>query len=370
MTTGRSADDEGTSMGSIDRRTLLKAALATSGGLAVGLGPGAATPAAAAPRIGRTLAKNLQVPWGIAFLPSGNALVGERDSGDVHVVKRAGGRRRVGNLDVFSQAGSGEGGLLGLALHPDFGSNRLLYAYVSTRSDNRIVRMRFADGALGSRTVVLAGIPTNLHHNGGGLAFGPDGLLYASTGDGEVGARAQSRSSLGGKVLRLTPDGEVPAGNPFGNFTWSMGHRNVEGIAFDNRGTLWASEFGEKEADELNRIEAGANYGWPRVEGRDGAGGYRDPLAQWSPTSTCSPAGLAVANGRAWVGALRGECLFSVRLRGPDSGAIKRHFAGRFGRIRAVAEAPDGSLWITTSNRDGRASPGPGDDKVIRVDLP
>jgi glucose/arabinose dehydrogenase len=149
-----------------------------------------------------------------------------------------------------------------------------------------------------------------------------------------------------------------------------MGHRNVEGITFDRRGQLWASEFGEKESDELNMIVRGANYGWPFVEGADGAGGYRDPLAQWSPTSTCSPAGVAVANGRAWLGALQGECLFSVRLRGPDSGSKRRHLAGRFGRIRQVMAAPDGSLWITTSNRDGRANPGPGDDKVIRVALP
>lgn len=357
-------------MAGIDRRTLLKAGLATSGGLAVALGSGIGAPVAAAPRVGRTLARDLAVPWGLAFLPSGNALVGERDSGDVHVVRRGGGRRRVGNIDVLSQrAAGGEGGLLGLALHPGFGSNRLVYAYLTTRDDNRIVRMTFADGALGSGRVVLAGIPMNLHHNGGGLAFGPDGLLYASTGDGEVGARAQSTTSLGGKVLRLTPDGGVPAGNPFDNYTWSMGHRNVEGITFDARGTLWASEFGEKEADELNRIEPGANYGWPRVEGSDGAGGFRDPLAQWSPTSICSPAGIAVANSRAWLGALRGECLYSVRLRGPDSGAIRKHFGGRFGRVRQVAKAPDGSLWITTSNRDGRGSPGPRDDRVIRIAL-
>ncbi|MGH8893364.1 MAG: PQQ-dependent sugar dehydrogenase, partial [Actinomycetes bacterium] len=296
--------------------------------------------------------------------------VGERNSGDIHVVKRRGGRRRVGSLKVFSQPGVGEGGLLGLALHPDFPTNRLVYAYLSTRDDNRIVRMRYAGGEVGKREVILAGIPRNVHHNGGGLAFGPGGLLFASTGDGEDGDRAQNPRSLGGKVLRLTPEGDVPADNPFGNFTWSLGHRNVEGIAFDARGTLWASEFGEKEADELNRIEPGANYGWPRVEGGDGSGGYRDPLAEWSPTSTCSPAGIAVANGRAWLGALRGECIFSVRLRGPDSGKIRRHFAGRFGRIRQVAKAPDGSLWITTSNRDGRGSPGPDDDKVIRVVLP
>jgi glucose/arabinose dehydrogenase len=357
-------------MASIDRRTLLKAGLATSGGFALAVGTGAGAPAVAAPRVSRTLASNLAVPWGLAFLPNGNALVGERDSGDVHVVRRGGGRRRVGSLDVFSQLSrAGESGLLGLALHPGFARNRLVYAYLSTSNDNRIVRMRFADGKLGAPRVVLAGIPMNVHHNGGGLVFGPDGLLYASTGDGEVGSRAQSRTSLGGKVLRLTADGEVPAGNPFGNYTWSMGHRNVEGIAFDARGTLWASEFGEKEADELNQVEPGANYGWPRVEGSDGAGGYRDPLAQWSPTSICSPAGVAVANSRAWLGALRGECLYSVTLRGPDSGVKRRHFHGRFGRIRQVMRAPDGSLWITTSNRDGRGAPGAKDDKVIKITL-
>jgi glucose/arabinose dehydrogenase len=354
----------------IDRRTLLKAGLASTGGMALSLGAGLEAPALAAPRIDRTLARDMAVPWGLAFLPSGNALVGERDSGDVFVVKKRGGKRRVGSLDVLSQRSrAGEGGLLGLALHPRFADNRLVYAYLSTRTDNRIVRMRFEGGRLGKRSVVLAGIPMNIHHNGGGLAFGPDGLLYASTGDGEVGSRAQSRSSLGGKVLRMTPDGDVPSGNPFGNYTWSMGHRNVEGIAFDPRGGLWASEFGEKEADELNRIVPGANYGWPNVEGADGGGGYKDPLAQWSPTSICSPAGIAVARGRAWLGALRGECVYSVKLRGPDAGKKRRHLAGRFGRIRQVAKAPDGSLWITTSNRDGRGSPSSVDDRVIRIAL-
>jgi glucose/arabinose dehydrogenase len=357
-------------MTDLDRRTLLKAGLATSGGVALSVGPGLYLPAEAKPRVGKTLTRNMDVPWGVAFLPNGNALVGERDSGDVFVVRRRGGRRRVGGLKVVSRPGGGESGLLGLALHPDFRTNRLVYAYLSTGNDNRIVRMRYVDKKLGKRSLVLGGIPVNVHHNGGGLAFGPDGLLYASTGDAEVGSRAQNEDSLGGKVLRMTPDGEVPAGNPFDNLTWSMGHRNVEGIAFDARGTLWASEFGEKETDELNRIEPGANYGWPRVEGGDGAGGYRDPLAEWSPTSRCSPAGIAIANSRAWIGALRGECLYSVLLRGPDSGKIRRHFAGRFGRIRQVAKAPDGSLWITTSNRDGRTTPGPNDDKVIRVALP
>lgn len=362
---------DGTSQRSgIDRRSLLKAGLVGTGGVVLGAGMVVPTPSAAAPRVDRVLARNLATPWGLAFLPNGNALVGERDSGDVHLVRRGGGRRQVDSLAVFSQKSSfGESGLLGLALHPGFASNRWVYAYLSTSQDNRVVRMRYADGRLGERHLVLGGIPMSVHHNGGGLVFGPDGLLYVSTGDGEDSANAQSRRSLGGKVLRITPTGEVPAGNPFGNRTWSMGHRNVEGIAFDRRGNLWASEFGEKETDELNRIVPGANYGWPRVEGTDGAGGFRDPFAEWSPTSVCSPAGVTVANGRAWLGALRGQCLYSVKLFGDNAGRKRRHLAGRFGRIRQVQAAPDGSLWITTSNRDGRGTPGSGDDQVIRIAL-
>jgi glucose/arabinose dehydrogenase len=357
-------------MQQVARRTLLKGGLATVGGLVVGAGVLAPGNAVAAPRVDRVLAKDLSVPWGLAFLPGGNALVGERDSGDVFLVRRRGGRRKVGELSVYSQKASfGESGLLGFALHPGFASNRWLYVYLSTPSDNRVVRVRFADGRLGDRQLVLAGIPMNVHHNGGGLVFGPDGLLYVSTGDGEDSSRAQDKRSLGGKVLRLTPTGAAAPGNPFGNRVWSMGHRNVEGITFDARGNLWASEFGEKETDELNRIVAGANYGWPRVEGSDGPGGYRDPFAEWTPTSTCSPAGVAVARGRAWLGALRGQCLYSVRLTGDHAGRKRRHFAGRFGRIRTVKAAPDGSLWITTSNRDGRGSPGSTDDRVIRIAL-
>jgi glucose/arabinose dehydrogenase len=353
-------------MTGLDRRSLLKGGLAAAGGLA--LGAAASGTAAAAVRVERTLAHGLAVPWGIAFLPSGNALVGERDSGAIHVVRRSGGRHQVGHVDAFSQlSAAGESGLLGLALHPDFARNGWVYAYYSTRSDNRIVRMQYAGGRIGSQHLVLAGIPMSVHHNGGGVAFGPGGLLFASTGDAEDSSRAQNRSSLGGKTLRMTPTGGVPSGNPFGNHVWSLGHRNVEGITFASDGTLWASEFGEKRTDELNRIVRGGNYGWPRVEGADGRGGYRDPFAQWSPTSSCSPSGIAVANGRAWLGALQGECLFSVRLHGPHAGTKRKHLAGRYGRIRAVHRAPDGSLWIGTSNRDGRATPGPRDDKVVRI---
>ncbi|HSE07638.1 MAG TPA: PQQ-dependent sugar dehydrogenase [Nocardioidaceae bacterium] len=354
----------------MDRRTLLKAGLVTTaGGLVIPAVDGLDDSAEAAPRVAKVLARNLATPWGIAFLPNGDALVGERDSGRVHRVRKGGGRRRVGQLQVRSEkANWGEGGLLGLALSPTFRRDRWVYAYISTGSDNRIVRMRFADGSLGRPRVVLAGIPTNTHHNGGRLVF-HRGLLYASTGDAENGSLAQNRGSLAGKILRLTPDGRVPQGNPFGNYTWSYGHRNIEGIAFDDRGNLWASEFGDDRRDELNRIVRGGNYGWPHVEGGDGRGGYRDPLTTWSPEN-CSPSGIAIAGGRAFIGGLRGHALWAVRLHGPGAGRRVRYFHERFGRIRTVQKAPDGRLWITTSNHDGRPStPHPNDDRIIRLAL-
>ena len=324
-------------------------------------------PAAPNPRIAGEVITGLAVPWGIAFLPDGSALVGERDTGRVLRVS-GGSADPVGTLDVRSRVDEGgETGLLGLALHPAFETNRLLYAYLSTDDDNRIVRMTY-DGSLGEPEPILTGIGTSTHHNGGGLAFGPDGLLYAATGDAEDPASAQDTDSVDGKVLRMTDAGRVPDGNPFDNLTWSFGHRNVEGIRFDDTGRLWIAEFGDKGADELNLIRPGKNYGWPDVEGSDGKGGYADPLAEW-PVDECSPSGIAIAAGRAWLGALQGECVWSVVLDGAQRGKAQQHFAGEYGRIRSVALAPDGSLWVTTSNRDGRTDPRAGDDRILRVTL-
>ena len=345
-------------MAHLDRRTLLKAGAVGAGGLVAGpLLPGTAT---AAPTARGVVASGLSIPWGLAFLPNGNALVAER-GGTVWKVSRNGGKKAVG--DVRRVAASGEGGLLGLELHPDFSSNRWLYAYITTGSDNRVVRMQFVGGRLSNQRTVIAGIPKASNHNGGRLRFGPDGLLYVSTGDAGDTSNAQSMRSLGGKILRVTDTGGTPSGNPFGSSpVWTLGHRNVQGLSFDARGRLFATEFGQSTRDELNRIVRGANYGWPVVEGGDGSGGeYRDPITTWRPTSTCSPSGLAVVGNHGWVGALAGAALFRVTLTGPDRGRKRRFFHGDFGRIRTVEQSPDGALWITTSNGSG--------DRVIRVKL-
>jgi glucose/arabinose dehydrogenase len=339
----------------MDRRTLLKAGLAvpavTSASLLL------ASPAEATPRVGRTLARGLDFPWGIGFLPSGNALVTERNSGRVLRVRPSGGVRHVGTIRGVHNAG-GEGGLLGLAVSPDFFRDRWIYLFMTTRADNRIVRVRYTSRGLSEPEVLVAGIPRSITHNGGGLMFS-GGSLFATTGDTRRPELAQRRGSLAGKVLRLKPDGSPQDGNPFGNRVYTRGHRNPEGIVRDRYGRIWCSELGENTWDELNWIRRGRNYGWPDEEGGDGPGGYANPFTQWHPEN-CSPSGVAFARGRIWVGALRGESLWSVDVAGRGAHERTRHFEGRFGRIRMVKRAPGGSLWIGTSNGGGR-------DRIVRI---
>ena len=320
------------------------------------------------PKAAGTIAEDLDVPWGIAFLPSGDAMVSERNTARLLRVTAKGKVTTLGEVaGVAAPSGLGEGGLLGIALDPD--DNDTLFAYLTSSSDNRVVRLSLGGGKVGKPTPVLRGIPTSVHHHGGRLLFDSDGLLYVATGDAESSSNAQDRSSLAGKILRIRPDGRAAPGNPFDNRTWSYGHRNVEGLAFDAAGRLWATEFGDKQADELNLVTKGKNYGWPRVEGRSSRSGLTSPKTTWSPTSSCSPAGLAITRSTAYVGALRGRCLFAVPLDGTDAGKPKAHFAGDYGRIRNVVVAPDGALWMTTSNTDGRVEPGRTDDRIIRVTL-
>jgi glucose/arabinose dehydrogenase len=337
---------------------------------------GAASPSAASsepPAIGAPtdVATGLEVPWGLTFLPDGRALVGERPSGAVSVISVDGGAQPIGT--VPGVADDGEGGLLGVVASPIFSSDRLVYAYVTTNTDNRVLRLRMTNDRLVGARPVLTGIPKNSFHDGGRLLFGPDGMLYVTTGDAGDPEQAQNLESLSGKILRITADGEVPDDNPFaGSPVWSYGHRNVQGLAFDDGGRLWATEFGSSAFDELNLIEPGGNYGWPEVEGAGGdtsaSQGFIDPQVTW-PTSDASPSGLAWQDGVLYMGALRGERLWEVPVTGDAAHEPTSALEGELGRIRTVMVAPDGALWLTTSNTDGRGSPRGGDDRVVQVSL-
>ena len=331
--------------------------------------PSAENRGPAKPRVVGTVATRLVAPWGIAFLPDGSALVSERDTTKILAVPARGGRvRTVGRMEQAEPVG--EAGLLGLAVSPTYDEDSFVYAYFSTAQDNRVVRMKYDGRRLGKPQVLLDGIPHASYHDGGRLQFGPDGYLYISTGEAGQTELAQDRSSLGGKILRVTPSGKPAPGNPVkGSPVWTMGHRNVQGLAFDDQDRLWASEFGANTWDELNRIEKARNYGWPLVEGKGDQDQYRNPFAQWR-TSEASPSGLAYASGALWMASLRGQRLWRVPVR--ENGTIGKpqaFFVGNYGRLRTVVVAPDGALWLSTSNRDGRGDPAAKDDRILRVAL-
>ncbi len=316
-----------------------------------------------------TVAGDLDVPWDIAFLPGGDALVTLRDRARILRVTQEGAVTRLGTVPGVEA--DGEGGLLGLAPSPTFARDRLLYVYTTTDEDNRVLRLRLEDGGLGDPEAILTGIPKAGVHNGGRIAFGPDDRLYVATGDSGDGSAAQDPRSLGGKILRITPEGDPAPGNPEPDSpVWTLGHRNVQGLAWSEDGTMWASEFGQDTWDELNVITKGANYGWPEVEGEGGEEGFVDPVAQWS-TAEASPSGIAVGpDGDVFLAALRGESLWRVPVRstGEDVrvGTPQRLLEGEYGRLREVELAPDGSLWVLTNNTF-RGSPREGDDRIIRL---
>jgi glucose/arabinose dehydrogenase len=352
----------------------LGTALAATLALPLGGSPASTAPAAEpVPKVSATLARDLAAPWGVAVLPSGAALVAERNTGRIKRVNGKGGVSTAGR--VPGVLAMGEGGLMGLAVASDFAEKRHVYAYFTGVLDNRIVRMTYGtDGKLGKPTVVLKGIPKGFVHNGGRLAFGPDGMLYAGTGETGVDGLSQKPKSLAGKILRLTRTGEVPADNPTkGSYVYSLGHRNVQGLAFDAKGRLFAAEFGQNTWDELNLIRPGRNYGWPLVEGKAGDKRFVDPVTQWSPANA-SPSGIAFAKGSIWVAGLRGQRLWRVTLGADNSAGLpkvtrKAYFEGTYGRLRTVVTARDGTLWLVTNNTDGRGDPGPDDDRILRLKL-
>ena len=317
-----------------------------------------------------TLASGLKAPWSVVPLQNGGGLISTRDDGTILELTPSGAVRPAGT--VPGVVSGGESGLHGIALHTD-GGMRWLYAYHGASDDNRVVRMPLLGdlGALGlgEAEVILDGITRASTHDGGRLAFGPDGYLYVTTGDAQDRPSAQDAASLNGKILRVTPEGDPAPGNSFGTAVYTLGHRNVQGIAWTSDGTMWASEFGQDTFDELNRIEPGGNYGWPVHEGVAGDDAYVDPVVTWS-TDEASPSGIAAVGETVFVAGLRGERLWVVDTAAPGLAAEPvAALAGEQGRLRDVVAASDGTLWVLTNNTDGRGSPRTGDDLLLRVEL-
>lgn len=313
------------------------------------------------------VAQDLEIPWEIRFLPNGDLLVTERPGRLVRIGKD----KKVYRIDGVAHIG--EGGLLGLALDPDFTENNFLYIYLTAREGrnvtNRVERYKLAGDELINRQIILPGIPGASIHDGGRIAFGPDGYLYVTTGEAGETALSQSKKSLGGKILRIKLDGSVPEENPFGNQIYSWGHRNSQGITWDDNGRLWATEHGRSGIasglDELNLIEKGKNYGWPEIEGDKTKLGMEKPVIHSGADDTWAPAGAVYFEGSIFFGGLRGSALYEYEI---ASSELKTHFKNQFGRIRAVTLGNDGYLYFSTSNRDGRGKVQANDDKIIRVD--
>jgi glucose/arabinose dehydrogenase len=309
----------------------------------------------------REIASDLKAPWGLVPLKDGSFLINERDARKI-VRVRDGSTSTVRTIDEADPAG--EGGLLGLAITPD---EKTVFGYYTAADDNRIVSMSWDGRDLGSPKVILKDIPKGFVHNGGRMVIGPDGYLYVGTGESGSGRLSQDKDSLGGKILRLRLDGRPAPDNPFDNEVFSYGHRNVQGLAFDDAGRLWASEFGQQTWDELNLIKKGANYGWPEVEGSGNVKGMTNPKVVWR-TNDASPSGLAYWQDDLWMAGLRGQRLWQIPLGGTKAGDPVAHFRGDYGRLRTVAVATDGnSLLLTNSNTDGRGDPASDDDRLFRI---
>jgi glucose/arabinose dehydrogenase len=343
------------------------AALAAALALVLSVAPGAAQPRLT------VVAAGLEVPWALAFAPDGRLFVSERP-GRIRVVKN--GRLESAPAATLPAAAQGEGGLMGLALDPAFAQTGRLYACYTTekrgRLVNRVVTLIPRDGATPDERVLVDDIPGAGIHDGCRVKFGPDGKLYVTTGDAGQSRLAQRRDSLAGKILRLNPDGSAPADNPFpGSPIYSLGHRNPQGLAWDRGGRLFAAEHGPSGVpwghDELNLIRPGRNYGWPEVYGRGDDPRFVEPILE-SGSDTWAPSGIAILGDHLYMTALRGRRLLRVRLTADGAvGGVENLLERAYGRLRDVVVGPDGALYVATSNRDGRGSPEPDDDRILKV---
>lgn len=314
-----------------------------------------------------TVANNLEVPWEIVFLPNRDILLTER-TGSLKLISNGQTTTiaKISDVKVY-----GEGGLMGLALHPNFSSNHLIYIYYTysgqnNQTLNRVVRYKFENNTLSEQKTLVDKIPGAIYHNGGRIKFGPDGFLYITTGDTLNPSLAQNTNSLAGKILRTTDEGKVVSDNPFNNLVYSYGHRNPQGLAWNKQGRLWETEHGQSATDEVNIIVKGRNYGWPNIVGDQTKSGMEAPLAQ-SGKETWAPAGAVFYNGSLFFGGLKGQALFQLKISNGNA-IITKHLLEEYGRIRNVVLGPDNLLYITTSNRDGRGNPNANDDRILRID--
>jgi glucose/arabinose dehydrogenase len=318
----------------------------------------------------KIVAQDLNIPWEIVFLPDSSILV----------TQRTGMLRRIGlneaAIDVPGVVAQGEGGLLGMALHPDFRNNHWLYLYRTTKENgtliNQVVRFTFVGNSLTEKKIIIDHIPAGSNHDGGRIAFGPEGYLYVTTGAAGNGRNSQDTSSLAGKILRLKDDGSIPEDNPFKNAVWSFGHRNVQGITWDDKGRLWAAEHGrsglQSGYDEINLIRKGANYGWPLIQGNEQKAGMITPVITSGPDKTWAPSGAQFYHDSIFFAGLRGQALYQARITADAKvSEIISHYRQEFGRLREVKLGPDGYFYLLTNNTDGRGRPKKGDDKVIRL---
>ena len=314
------------------------------------------------------LAKGLEVPWGMAFLPDGAALVTERDTGRILQVGPDSDANGLTVTEVQRLAevqASGDGGLLGIAVSPKYASDKTIFVYYSTAKDNRIGKLVLK----GKLTPIVTGIPRSANYNGGALAFGPDGYLYASTGDATAGTQAQNPKSLGGKILRMTTAGKPAPGNPVANsLVWSLGHRDVQGLAWDKSKRMYASENGQPKNGELNVIVKGKNYGWAKADGTGGDPALTNPMYTW-PNADSYCAGVAVVEQTVATACLLGKRVWLLNVTGNGTvlGTPQALLTGEYGRLRGLVAAPDGSLWASTSNQEDAGDPAPDDDRIIRL---
>jgi glucose/arabinose dehydrogenase len=315
------------------------------------------------------VAKKLEIPWALDFLPDGGIIFTERP-GRVRLIDPREGLLPEPLLTIAEVAHRGEGGLLGIAVHPDFGENPFIYVYYTYQQDgslaNRVVRFRKQDNKLLEEKIIIDNIPGAYLHNGGRIKFGPDGRLYITTGDALNPDLAQDKNSLAGKILRLNDDGTIPEDNPFPDSpVYSVGHRNPQGLTWDEQGRLWATEHGARATDEINLIEPGKNYGWPVIRGEETAAGLESPVIQ-SGEETWAPSGAAFFQGSLFFAGLRGQSLYQLRIE-DRAVTLRRHLTETFGRLRDVSAGPDGFLYLLTSNRDGRGAPIAEDDRIIKI---